>query len=108
MAVQKEFLGLNEDGTPHFRYYTDDPSEVLVVTGPLYGTVQVDGEDIDVSADVIAVESMDKALKVSDAIGEQHVANGHPAFLADPDVPNDGFVHVPSSDVKKTTTRKKG
>lgn len=107
MALRKEYLGRNEDGSPHFHWISDDPNDVVVYTGPIYGAVTVDGEEIDVSDDYIAVDSQEKADKVSDAIGERHVAEGHPAFLADPNVPNDGFVHVPSSQVK-TSSKKKG
>jgi hypothetical protein len=109
MAVRKEYVGLNEDGSPHFAYISDDPNDHLVVTGPLYGTVEVDGETIDITENVIAVDSHEKALAVSDAIGERHQAEGHPDFLKDPLVPNDGFVHVPSSvsHAEPTTSSKK-
>ena len=38
-----------------------------------------------------------EALALSDAIGARHVAEGHPLFLGDATVPDDGFVHVPST-----------
>jgi hypothetical protein len=107
MAVRKEYVGLNEDGSPHFAYISDDPNDHLVVTGPLYGVVHVDGEPVDISDPVIAVESAEKALAVSDAIGERHQAEGHPDFLNDPLAPNDGFVHTPSK-VSHPTEKKRG
>lgn len=97
MAVRKEYVGLNEDGSPHFAYISDDPNDHLVVTGPIYGVVHVDGEAIDVSENVIAVDSHAKALKVADAIGERHQTEGHSSFLKDPLVPDNGFVHIPTS-----------
>lgn len=96
MAVRKEYRGRNEDGTPHFAYISDDPSDHLVVTGDIFGTVEVDGEQVDVTESVIVVDSPEKALKVSDAIGERHVREGHPLFA---DEPHD-FVHVPSTSKK--------
>lgn len=108
MAVRKEYVGLNEDGSPHFAYISDDPNDHLVVTGPIYGVVHVDGEAVDVSEPVIAVDSHAKALAVSDAIGDRHQNEGHPDFLKDPLVPNDGFVHVPSSVSHASDSKKKG
>ena len=87
-SVRVEVL---EDGTLH--YISDGH---VVVTGPVSGTVVVDGETVNVTPAVIAVDSPETAIKVADAIGEKLQAEGHPAFLADPNVPNDGFVHIPS------------
>ena len=97
MAVHYDHIGFNEDGTPRFHIWSDNPDAHLVITGPIVGTVDVDGASVDVSAPVIEVASQAQALAVSDAIGARHVAEGHPDFVNDPSVDSFGFVHVPSS-----------
>lgn len=94
MALEKIRLGTNEDGSPHYLYRQTDPSMPLVITGPLTGTVELpDGTVYDVTDDVIEVNPGDE-LAVSDAIGERHVEEGHPAFASEPY----DFVHVNSTD----------
>jgi len=96
MAVHYDHIGTNEDGTPRFHIYSDNPSAHLVITGPIVGTVDVAGVPVDVSAPVIEVPDEATALAVSDAIGARHVALGHPDFVNDPDLDSLGFVHVAS------------
>ena len=98
MAVHYEHIGTNEDGTPRFHIYSDDPAAHLVITGPIVGTVEVGGVPVDVSAPVIEVESTEKALAISDAIGMRHVELGHPDFVNDPEADSFGYVHIAASD----------
>jgi hypothetical protein len=95
VTLHKIRLGTNDDGSPLWHYHQDDPTKAVVVTGPITGTVEVAGQTIDVTEPVIEVESEEVALAVSDAIGERHVAEGHPSFVEEPH----DFVHVPSSEV---------
>lgn len=97
MAVHYEHIGTNEDGTPRFHIYSDDPSAHLVMTGPIVGTVDIAGRTVDVSAPFIEVADEAEALAVSDAIGARHVAEGHPDFVNDPTADSFGFVHIDSS-----------
>lgn len=93
--MKKIRLGTNEDGTPLY-HYEAEPGESVVFTGPISGTVELpDGTTVDVTDPFIGVADEATALAVSDAIGERHVAEGHPLFA---DEPHD-FVHVPSSEV---------
>jgi hypothetical protein len=91
MALEKIRLGTNEDGSPHYLYRQTDPSIPLVVTGPIQGTVEVNGTVYDVTEPVIEVQPGDE-IAVSNAIGERHVEEGHPLFA---DEPHD-FVHEPT------------
>lgn len=96
MSVTKIRLGTKDDGTPLFHYLQDDPTKAVVITGPITGTVELpDGTVYDVSDDLIEVEPGHELL-VSNAIGERHAAEGHPLFLADPEVDDLGFVHEPT------------
>jgi hypothetical protein len=99
MAVHYDHIGTNEDGTPRFHIWSDSPDAHLVMTGPIVGNVEVDGQLVDVSAPFIEVDSPETALKVSDAIGERHVREGHPDFVKDPDLDSLGFVHQRSDGV---------
>ncbi len=68
MAITKTYLGLNPDGSPHFRYESDGH---VVVTGPVYGSVTTgDGTDYDVSDAVIEV-APDHAAEVADLIAQK-------------------------------------
>jgi hypothetical protein len=96
MALIKTRLGTNEDGTPQFHYSQTDPSIPIVFTGPITGQVTIaGGVTYDVSEPFIEVQPGHELL-VSNAIGERHQNEGHPDFLADPEVPDFGFVHIPS------------
>lgn len=88
MAIRVEVL---DDGTLH---YVSDGH--VVVTGPVEGTVDVDGVRVNVSPAVIEVDTAEKAAAVADAIGEKLQAEGHPSFLNDPTVSDFGFVYTPS------------
>jgi hypothetical protein len=78
-------------------------------TGPISGVVEVDGEVYDVTPAWVYFDSAELALKVSDAIGARHQAEGHPDFLRDPEADDHGFVFTPSTPrVPRKTTRKKG
>jgi hypothetical protein len=95
MAIRKIRLGTNEDGTPLWHYEADGP---VVFTGPITGTVELpDGTVVDVTEPFVEVADEAEALALSDAIGERHVAEGHPLFVQDPNMPSDGFVHTPST-----------
>lgn len=98
MTVRYTHIGFNEDGTPRFHIESDQPGAHLVMTGPIVGTVDVDGQTIDVSAPFIEATSPEEALAISDAIGARHVAEGHPDFVNDPSVDSFGFVHIPSTE----------
>lgn len=94
--IQKIRLGTNEDGTPLYHYIADGP---VVFTGPITGEVTLpDGRVVDVTEPFVEVADADDALALSDAIGARHVEEGHPLFVNDPTMPNDGFVHIPSSE----------
>jgi hypothetical protein len=96
MAVTKIRLGTKDDGTPLWHYHQDDPTKAVVLTGPITGTVELpDGTVYDVTEDLIEVEPGHELL-VSNAIGERHVAEGHPLFVGDPDADDHGFVHEPT------------
>lgn len=98
MTVHYDHIGFNEDGTPRFHIWSDQPDAHLVWTGPITGAVEVDGEVIEVTAEWIEAASPEQALAISDAIGERHVAEGHPDFVKDPTVDSFGFVHIPSTE----------
>lgn len=96
MAVTKIRLGTKDDGTPLFHYLQDDPTKAVVFTGPVAGVVELpDGTTYDVTDELIEVEPGHELL-VSDAIGDKHVAEGHPDLVADPERDSFGFVHVRS------------
>jgi hypothetical protein len=62
-----------------------------VLTGPIRGTVTLpDGRSVDVSDDIVYLETPEDAQAVAEAIGDRHARDGHPAHLGS-DVP---FVHV--------------
>ncbi len=89
MAITKTYVGLNENGSPHFSYVVEGDTHA-VVTGPVYGTVTLpDGTTYDVSDDVIEVASLEHAGHVAHAIGVRHQEEGHPHH--DPAIP---FVHA--------------
>lgn len=97
--LTKTYLGLNPDGTPHFHYHEDDPTQALVVTGKVYGEVTLpDGTVVDVSDSVISVPA-EIRHDVSDAIGLVHVELGHPDFVNDPEIDSFGYVHVGQDNV---------
>lgn len=98
MTVHYDHIGFNEDGTPRFHIWSDQPDAHLVMTGPIVGSVEVDGQTVDVSAPFIEAASTEQALAISDAIGARHVAEGHPDFVNDPTVDSFGFVHIPSTE----------
>jgi hypothetical protein len=86
MAINKTYLGLNEDGTPHFHYESDGH---VVVTGPVYGKMTTsDGTEYDVSEQVIEVNSLEHAGELAHQIGVHHEEHGHPDH--DESIP---FVH---------------
>ena len=87
MSIRVEVL---EDGTLH--YISDGP---VVLTGPVTGSVTVDGEKVNVAPAVIPVESEEHAAAVAEAIAVKLEAEGHPDFLNDPNVPDLGFTHIP-------------
>lgn len=88
-----------DDGTLTTRVWSDDPTAHIVLTGPIQGTVTTaDGSVVDVTADFVEASSQAEALAISDAIGAKHEKQGHPDFLADPTVPDLGFVAIPSAE----------
>lgn len=96
MAIHYEHAGFNPDGSPHFNITSDDPDAHIVLTGPITGSVLVDGKPVDVSAPFIEAKDEAHALAISDAIGLYHVEHGHPDFVKDDLVDSLGFVHVAS------------
>lgn len=63
-----------------------------VLTGPIRGIVTLpDGRQIDVSDDIVYLDTLEDAQAVADAIGARHARDGHPHHLGS-DVP---FEHVP-------------
>jgi len=87
VTITKTYLGLNDDGTPHFHYESDGH---VVMTGPAYGPVTTsDGTVYDVSEQVIEVASPEHAGEVAHLIGLIHEERGHPEHA--PDQP---FVHL--------------
>lgn len=101
MAVRYEHIGTNEDGTPRFHIYSDDPAaQHLVLTGKIQGTVEVAGlGTVDVSPQIVAVADEAEAIALSDAIGLAYVTQGHPDFVRDPDIDSFGFAHTGSDGV---------
>lgn len=86
-----------DDGTLTTRVWSDDPDAHIILTGPVQGPVTLaDGSVVDVSEDFVEASSQAEALAISDAIGLKHVEQGHPDFVADPDLDSLGFVHVAS------------
>lgn len=55
------------------------PPAFAVITGPIQGTVTLpDGTEVDVTSDVVLVDSQDMADAVAAAVGESYAKNGHP------------------------------
>lgn len=92
VPVERIRLGTKDDGTPMYHYHC--PEGHVVLTGPITGVVEVDGETIDVTAEVVAFDTAEEALAVRLAVEDRYVAEGHPDFLNDPTVPDDGFTVV--------------
>ena len=78
MALQRVNAGTNEDGSPHWLYV--GPDDHVVYTGPyVTGAVEVDGELIDVSPNIILAKDQDHAMKIAEAIGARFEAEqNHP------------------------------
>lgn len=93
MALIKTRLGTNEDGSPLWHYTQTDPTKSVVITGPITGTVEANGQTIDVTEAVIEVSSDAVALAVAEAIAERHVEEGHPMFANE----DHDFVHTPAT-----------
>lgn len=75
MAITKEFIGWNADGTPNISYVSDGH---VVLTGPIKGSITTaDGTEYDVSPEVVEVDPA-HADEVAQLVGEWYVANGHP------------------------------
>lgn len=96
----------NEDGSRGDDEYIAGPGETLVLTGPVRGLVTLsDGRSVDLSATYVAVRSPEEEAELFDAIGQIHVANGHPEdidVLTDPETGESvlvqrPFVHITSS-----------
>lgn len=50
-----------------------------VITGPIKGPVQLaDGTQVDVSAPIVYVDSIEQAAEVAHAIGQHWAKHGHP------------------------------
>lgn len=85
MAVTKTYVGLNEDGTPHFHYESDGH---VLLTGPVYGQITTDdGTSYDVSDAVIEIDPA-HAGELAHKIGVRHEEHGHPDHG-----PDNPFVH---------------
>ncbi len=97
MAVVYTHDGFNDDGSPRFNISVDTPGAELLMTGPIRGSVVVDGVEYDVTPEFIEAPDRATALLISDAIGARLQAEGHPIFLNDPEAHDLGFVAVPSS-----------
>jgi hypothetical protein len=53
-----------------------------VVVGPIKGEVTLkDGTSIDVSPDVVMVDSLDKAQQVADLVADRYANEGHPQHM---------------------------
>lgn len=98
MAVVYTHDGFDDNGAPRFNISVDTPGAELLMTGPIKGTVVVDGVEYDVTPEFIEAPDRATALRISDAIGARLQAEGHPVFLNDPDAPDLGFVAIPSSE----------
>jgi hypothetical protein len=74
------------DGSKH---YHADPDEHVVMTGPVYGLLQLsDGTQVNVTDPYVAVASKEQADDLAHTIAMVHVENGHPEdidILTDPD-----------------------
>jgi hypothetical protein len=56
----------------------------LVLTGPITGAVVLaDGTKVDVTPQLVEVDSPEQAAEVADLIARHYVANGHPAVDGD-------------------------
>lgn len=65
----------------------------VLLTGPIRGSVVLaDGTTVDVTPGEVYLDSPEAAAEAAHLIGERYQAEGHPDFLANPDV---DFVHVP-------------
>lgn len=97
MAVVYTHDGFDENGNPRFNISVDTPGAELLMTGPITGTVVVDGVEYDVTPEFIEAPDRATALLISDAIGARLQAEGHPVFLNDPEADDFGFVAIPST-----------
>ncbi len=59
---------------------TPHPGHV-VLTGPISGTLVVNGQVVNVTPDTVVVDSLEQAQAIADAIADAHVESGH--LLAD-------------------------
>lgn len=78
------------------------PAEIVssghvVITGPIQGSVELaDGKVVDVSPDVVEVQSQEEADEVAHLIGQRYSEEGHPAIPVDEDHP-EGFQYDASA-----------
>jgi hypothetical protein len=73
-----------------------------LVTGPISGVVTLaNGEVVDVSPPVIVCDTEAEVAEIADLIGRRHVTEGHPSFLADPNVDDHGFIYEPPERVNE-------
>lgn len=57
-------------------------AEHAVFVGPIKGEVTIKGgKVIDVSPDVVLVDSVEEAQQVADAVGERYANEGHPQHM---------------------------
>lgn len=55
-----------------------------ILTGPITGAVVLDdGTRVDVSPQIVYVDTLEQALEVADLVGREYAANGHPEVDGD-------------------------
>lgn len=77
MTMHKTYLGLDPDGSgrPYYSYIEDDPSVPVVVTGPVYGNVELpDGTLVSVDDHVISVPCTDHPHEDMDGGGAKKLS----------------------------------
>lgn len=72
--MEKVNIGTNEDGSPRYHF----SGEHVVYTGPITGTVEVNGKQVDVSADFVEASSPEHAAAIAHAVATAYVEQGHP------------------------------
>jgi hypothetical protein len=96
MRVERRGV-VEETGAPLYHYESDKHA---VLTGPIRGTVVLaDGTVVDVSPDIIEVDTIEQAKEISHHIGLRHEAEGHPGHT--PSVTNpfpEPFAHLCTPD----------
>lgn len=76
----------------------------IVLTGPITGNLVLgDGTKVDVSPQMVEVDSPEQAAELADLIGREYAANGHPEVDGDFDYVKDPEAVLAVADNTDTT-----